>query len=206
MATKKASSVMQEQEPPLDRCRSVPVESWLSDRASTIDAYGTNPYQGAALPSSSAGAPPRSGIHLAAGGARDEPNSRSLLPAALAACFDSISPMHCQTTNQKGLPMRFLHTTTTFAVALLSLNVYAQQSDSPRRTVSTEPASSVFVYEAIGATPSIRTPKWLQSRAARTPDKATARAAASTPTESAASADASEQRVVKDARAQVRVQ
>lgn len=102
--------------------------------------------------------------------------------------------------------MRFLPTTTALAVALLSLNVYAQQPDVPRRAVSTEPAFSVFVYEALGATPSVRMPKWLHSKAAQTPDQATARAAAATPSESAAPADASAPRVVKSTRAQARLQ
>ena len=102
--------------------------------------------------------------------------------------------------------MRFLHTTTAIAVALLSLNVYAQQPDAPRRAVSTEPAFSVFVYEALGATPSVRMPQWLHSKAAQTPEKAMARAAATAPIESAAPADASAHGVVKDARAQARLQ
>ncbi len=102
--------------------------------------------------------------------------------------------------------MRFLPTTTALAVALLSLNVYAQQADTPRRAVSTEPAFSVFVYEALGATPSVRMPKWLHSKAAQTPDQSSTRTAVTAPSESAAPADASAPHVLKSTRAQARLQ
>lgn len=102
--------------------------------------------------------------------------------------------------------MRFLHTTIAFTVALLSLNVYAQQPDAPRRAVSTEPAFSIFVYEALGATPSVRMPEWLHSKAAPTKEKATVRAEATAPIESAARTEASAKRVARDARAQPRLQ
>lgn len=125
---------------------------------------------------------------------------RARAPLAPAARFGSTLPMQHQTTTQKGVHMRFLPTTTALAVAMLSLNVYAQQPDAPRRTVSTEPAFSVFVYEALGATPSVRMPLWLHTKSAQTPDQATAQAAATAPIGSAASADASAQRVAKDAR------
>ncbi len=205
MATREASSVEQKQEPLRDRYGSVPVETWISDRARTIDARGADPDQGAVAPASSSGAPPRVGIHLPVGGDHDRPNRRDLLAAAPAARFDSTLRLRHQTTNQKGVHMRFLHTTTAFTAALLSLNVYAQQPDTPRRAVSTEPAFSIFVYEALGATPSVRMPEWLHSKAAQTTEKATARAEATAPVESAATTDASAKRVAKDARAQPRL-
>jgi hypothetical protein len=206
MATRKASSLGQEQEPLRDRYGSVAAETWISGRARTGDACGANPVQGAVVPASSSGAPPHVGFQLTVGADRDHPYPRDLLAAAPAARFDSTLPMRHQTTNQKGVPMRFLHTTTAFIVALLSLNVYAQQPDAPHRAVSTEPAFSVFVYEALGATPSVRMPEWLHSKSAQTPDKAKARAPVNAPIESAAPDDTAAQRAVKDASPQARLQ
>lgn len=206
MATRRASSLGQEQEPLRDRYGSVPAETSISNRARTSDACGADPLQGAVAPASSSGAPPRVGFQPTVGADHDHPYPRDLLAAAPAARFDSTLRMRHQTTSQKGVSMRFLHTTIAFTVALLSLNVYAQQPDAPRRAVSTEPAFSIFVYEALGATPSVRMPEWLHSKAAPTAEKAAVRAEATAPIESAARTEASAKRVARDARAQPRLQ
>ncbi len=206
MATRQAGSVEQRREPLRDRYGSVPGETWIGDRARTIEARGADPFQGALAPARSSGAPPRVGIHLAVGSDHDHPNRRDLLAAAPTARFDSNLRKRHQTTIQKGVPMRFLPTTTALAVALLSLNVYAQQPDRPRRAVSTEPAFSVFVYETLGATPSVRMPNWLHSKAAQTSDQAATRTELKAPIESAAPAATSAPRVEIDARAQARLQ